>query len=175
MDINLNIDGTHSRRSNKWMAVTPLESLISAEAPFEIERAVRLMAAICDALEEVHRTGRIIGAFHPKDVVVAANDSAGEQKPKIELTAKEARAGEADLEALAPYVSPEVAQRQPESAASDVYCLGVILYEMLAGNPPFTAGSPAAVIIEAAFSSPSPVTGRVPKSLRYSRTSFFAR
>ena len=93
---------------------------------------------------------------------MAANDSAGEQKPKIELTAKEARAGEADLEALAPYVSPEVAQRQPESAASDVYCLGVILYEMLAGNPPFTAGSPAAVIVEAALPrAPSPVTGRV--------------
>jgi serine/threonine protein kinase len=134
-----------------------LESLISAEAPFEIERALRLTSAICDALEELHSTGRIIGALHPKDVVVVANDSAGEQKPEIELRAKEPQAGEAELEVIAPYVSPEVGQRQSRSAASDVYCLGAILYEMLAGYPPHTAGSPAAVIIRQILEHPRPL------------------
>jgi eukaryotic-like serine/threonine-protein kinase len=54
------------------------------------------------------------------------------------------------------YLAPERAQGQPAEAASDVYALGCVLYQLVTGNPPFTADDPAAVMYQHVRADPTP-------------------
>jgi len=55
------------------------------------------------------------------------------------------------------YISPEQAQGLPPTPASDIYALGVLLYELIAGQPPFEAGTPMEIIHDHLYTSPPPL------------------
>jgi serine/threonine protein kinase len=109
-----------------------------AMAPAE---AARVVAAVADALEAAHRAGVIHRDVKPGNVFLT---SAGEVKV-LDFGIASA-AGETDLTTgallgTAAYLAPERALGQPATPAADVYSLGVVLYELLAGRRPFECGS----------------------------------
>ncbi|MGB6849815.1 MAG: serine/threonine-protein kinase, partial [Thermoanaerobaculia bacterium] len=61
------------------------------------------------------------------------------------------------------YMSPEQAQGEPATAASDIYALGIVLFEMLTGELPFKADSPLAVLIKHLQARPPLLASKVPE------------
>ncbi|HXG66676.1 MAG TPA: protein kinase [Blastocatellia bacterium] len=137
----------------------PFAMLLGSDAPLGVERAARIAMSLCDALEEARRQGDG-GFLTPQNILIEESSSPGKTPPKVKLKEDDA-AGEIAGKGKENYLSPEAAQRQPTDAASDVYSVAAILYEMLTGRPPFKASSPAALVVKQLLERPRP-----PKDLR---------
>lgn len=110
------------------------------------DRAVRIAAAICDVLEYINGHGVVHGDLAPEHVLVDSND-----RVKLIQFGVASKAGArrltftklSQLVANSPYVSPEEVAGKRPTAQSDIYSVGVMLYEMVTGTLPFPAADPA--------------------------------
>src|SRR5947209_4915545 len=142
----------------EYLSGKTLKQLIREEAPFDPVRAIDLTIQILKAARFAHRRGVIHRDLKPHNVIVDESDHAKVTDFGI------ARAGASDMTetgsimGTAQYLSPEQAQGHSVSARSDLYSVGVILYEMLTGRVPFDADS--AVTIALKHVSEPPVAPR---------------
>ncbi len=108
------------------------------------ERIARLIAAIAHAIHYAHQNGVIHRDIKPTNILI---DQQGQPHltdfgiAKI-LAGEGGLTGTDDLLGTPSYMSPEQAAGKPATRAADIYSLGVILYELLTGRPPFRAETP---------------------------------
>jgi serine/threonine-protein kinase len=127
-----------------------LRQKLTREMQLAVEEALTITAQIAGALEHAHQHGIIHRDVKPENILLHEGEAMLADFG-IALAVKEAggqRLTETGLSVGTPqYMSPEqaAAERQLD-ARSDVYSLGAVLYEMLAGEPPFTGVTPQAVI-----------------------------
>jgi serine/threonine-protein kinase len=123
------------------------------------DRAVRITLAVLEALEYIHDNGVVHRDLKPENIMVDADDNVKLIDFGIAGDAAARRLTYANLTAAlgSPnYISPEQVKGKRGDGRSDVYAMGVILYEMLTGKLPFTGSSPMQVINDRLLNYPMP-------------------
>jgi eukaryotic-like serine/threonine-protein kinase len=144
----------------EWVEGRLLRSILNEERKLPIERAVALTLSVCDALDYMHKHGVVHRDLKPENIMVGADDriklidfgiAMKEDARRLTYTDMSPALGTPD------YISPEQVKGQRGDQRSDIYALGVMLYEMLAGQPPFTGPNPLAVMNERVIKDPEPI------------------
>ena len=126
-----------------------LARVLLDEGPLPVDRALKIAAATADALGHAHHMGVIHRDVKPANILVDAHD-----RVKVTDFGIARAAGDSTITqtgtilGTAFYLSPEQASGDNLGPHSDVYSLGVVLYEMLTGAVPFTADSPVSVAMK---------------------------
>jgi serine/threonine-protein kinase len=143
----------------EWVEGRLLRKLIAECRRLPIERARTITIAICDALDYIHRNGVVHRDLKPENIMIDAEDRiklidfgiAGKAGSRRLTFGKFSQiAGTPD------YISPEQVKGKRGDGRSDIYSLGVILYEMLTGETPFAGTNPFAVMNDRLVNNPIP-------------------
>ena len=143
------------RSGNLEYYVTPFiegESLaarITREQQLPVDDAIDLACEVADALACAHGHGLVHRDIKPGNILLAHGHAVVSDFgiARIVGTSGDSRLTESGIAlGTATYMSPEQASGGEVDGRSDIYSLGCVLYEMLAGNPPFTGANPQAVI-----------------------------
>ncbi|HEX8844552.1 MAG TPA: serine/threonine-protein kinase [Pyrinomonadaceae bacterium] len=141
-----------------------LSEALEKEGRFTPERAVQIASAICDVLAEAHHLGIVHRDLKPSNIMLNERGICvldfGVAKvlaTSADATHTHATTGSGVIVGTPRYMSPEQCLGQRVGARSDLYSLGVLLYEMLAGRPPFTDPLASAVLVKQATALPPPL------------------
>ena len=133
-------------------------------------QAAEIARHICDALAAAHAQGVIHRDIKPANIMVTRDGTVKVMDFGIArlVSGPETAPQTSAVLGTAAYLSPEQAQGQPVDARTDIYSLGTVLYEMLAGRPPFAGESPVAIAYKQVNEPPVPpsqINPDVPPSL----------
>ncbi len=150
-----------------------LDALIAEEAPMPPARAVGIAVQIALALEAAHAQGIIHRDLKPSNVMVLAEPADRDFVKVLDFGIARSLAGDhttltrcGDLFGTPAYLSPEMARGQPCGPVADVYALGLITYELLAGRRPFApVPTTLAATLQHLTETPLPLPESVPDAL----------
>jgi len=124
-----------------------------------IDQAVKITLGICDALDYMHKHGVVHRDLKPENIMVDDQDRIKIIDFGIAMKEDARRLTFANLSptlGTPDYISPEQVKGQRGDQRSDIYSLGVMLYEMLTGQVPFSGPNPFAVMNERVLNDPKP-------------------
>jgi len=140
-----------------------LKSIIEREGALSLDRIVRIITQVCGALAEAHRLGIVHRDLKPDNIMLTKEGDGRERvsvldfgiaKPTIGLNDVTPNLTRVDVVMGTPqYMSPEQAMNKEVGPASDIYSLGMILFEMLSGEMPYKGYSPVEILLKHARES----------------------
>ena len=143
----------------EWVEGRLLREILSEEKKLPPDRATRIVVSICEALDYAHGHGVVHRDLKPENIMVDRGDRiklidfgiAGQTGARRLTFAKLSQVmGTPD------YISPEQVKGRRGDGRSDIYALGIILYEMLTGKTPFTGDNPFAIMNDRLLNNPIP-------------------
>ena len=130
-----------------------LKQMIRAELPQVQARVKKMLECLVQALMEIHEKGWVHKDVKPDNILLSR---AGEVRlVDFSLATRSAGAlskmltnkNSVVIQGTRTYIAPELVQKQPADCAVDIYSLGVTLYEILVGRPPFVSGNPNTLLM----------------------------
>ncbi len=162
-----------------YMEGKNLAHVVRAEGAMDPDRAINIMIQVCGALDEAHRAGIIHRDLKPENIFLT-NQAGTADFPKVldfglaKVSEKQMGRGSMMLTqqgmvfGTPEFMSPEQTQGETLDRRSDIYSLGLILYELLTGKLPFDAVKPVDIMRAHVHEAPIPLNRRVPGK-RFSR------
>src|SRR5262245_55212163 len=139
-----------------------LKELILSRGPAPVSVAVDYAQQILAALRFAHRNGLVHRDIKPHNVLVDAEGHVKVTDFGIARAGASQMTEEGSIIGTAQYLSPEQARGTTVDQTSDLYSLGVVLYEMLTGNVPFTGDSPVEIAMKHLSATPEALTAKRP-------------
>lgn len=136
-----------------------LKQIIRERAPLPVDEAIRIGIELARAVAQAHKAGLVHRDIKPQNILVGPDG-----RMKVADFGIARAVAEAGMTApgivlgTVHYLSPEQAAGQGATPASDVYALGVVLYEMLTGRLPYTADSGVGVAMKILREDPPPLS-----------------
>ena len=135
----------------EWVDGRLLRTILNEEKKLPTERAVKIALGICDALDYMHKRGIVHRDLKPENVMVGEDDQIKLIDFGIAMKEDARRLTFVNVSSLLgtpDYISPEQVKGGRGDQRSDIYSVGIILYEMLTGRVPFVGPNPLAVMNE---------------------------
>ncbi len=122
---------------------TDLKRIIKAEGALDIDRALNLAIQICGGIGFAHRAGLVHADVKPQNMLVTKEDVVKVTDFGIAQALSDAQPGEKQQVVWGSphYFAPEQARGEKPTPASDVYSIGIVIFEMLTGRLPYTGAN----------------------------------
>ena len=145
-----------------------LSDLLAREGPLPPRQAVNVVTQVCKSLAEAHERKIWHRDLKPENIFIT-RDQDGQDFVKVldfgiaKVESSGERVTATGVVCGTPqYLSPDQARGQPADHRTDIYSLGIVLYEMLAGSPPFDGETPVEIVMLHINEPPSPLAERDP-------------
>lgn len=125
-----------------------LKNLISNQGPLPLPLAISIAKQVATALAFAHKRGVIHRDIKPHNILITEDGTAKVADFGIAQADSTSLTQEGMVVGTAQYISPEQAEGLPATEASDIYSLGIVLFEMLTGTSPFQGDSPVALALK---------------------------
>ncbi len=147
----------------------PLSHVLRKEGAVDYRRAAELVCQVCESLEEAHAAGILHRDIKP-DNIVLVREKGREFAKLVDFGIAKVLGEAADgphtrtgmLVGTPRYLSPEQVSGEPVGPSADLYALGIVLYELLTGTPPFSGQTPAEIMMAHIQDRPEPLPSRTP-------------
>lgn len=141
----------------EYVQGVPLTDILEKEGMLEIDRVAGIMSQVCDGLQKAHGMGILHRDIKPDNILLTNEDVVKILDFGIaKISTKMGLTGSGDILGTVEYMAPEQMMGGELDQRSDIYALGVVLYQLLTARLPFIGDSPVEIIYKKLNEEPPP-------------------
>jgi serine/threonine-protein kinase len=147
----------------EFLSGRDLDALLKTDAKLTLAQKLDVVIQLCDGLGYAHEQGIVHRDVKPGNVRVLEDGTVKILDFGIAKFAQSSVTMSGTIMGTPSYMSPEQIMGKPVDGRADLFSVGVLLYELLAGHKPFTGESPTTVVYQIMHVEPAPVNAAVPE------------